>query len=504
MLIGGTTRSFAQAIVPTSPPKSQSTAEPKLQKFPAGERPPCALPGLSPQYIQEIVDASSTLQPPLAADAMIRVATKVAAPCAMLAKGLLLRAFDQADRVEQSTSYARVRRNGTPTDTRTSYLSNAYSLQLDRLSLQSRIVIALAPLDGKKAIQLFERIMPPRLSAVGCASSFVPDVSVYYEALGKVLRLRAEKSRSTDQVQSLQELQEIVAATTSPVQLAPLAKVLKQFDLTPPQLSSLISSLSAAINGFPIDDNSIYSDGDYLPVKGEEELVRLAVKSQVSADVLVHSFHVFLDRSLNGPHCAGNEPKNLKDLVEVYAALNRSAAYSKQERELLSIPSSVPPIEPSPDDGEYWLSLKSKALLEDALHLNFDDRGRPFTEADRQTPEWQDRVQHLLNDMEDWRPSDEPDPSDYYHQRCMLLYRTLAYLPPGPLYDRVVATWIATFSESSMQWDSPAEWYFEVLRFLDFSKKRRSGPIPDAALFPLKNTSNPYLPGIARVAEFLQ
>lgn len=274
--------------------------------------------------------------------------------------------------------------------------------------------------------------------------------------------------------------------------------------MTPDQLSSLLSSLSAAIDIFPVDDNSFYSDGQYFPVKGEEQLVRLAVKSQVSPIVVVHSFHVFLDRSLNGPHCAGNEPKNLKDLIEAYTALNRSTEVSKQGSEPLSIPSSVPPIEPSPDDGEYWLNPKSKTLLEDARHLNFDDKWRPFTEADRQTPEWQDRVRHLLNDMEDWRPSDEPDPADYYHQRCMLLYETLAHLPSGPLYDRVVATMITTFSESSLQWDSPAEWYFEVSRFLDVSKKSPNAPIPETVLFPLKNTSNPYLPSIARVAEFLQ
>jgi hypothetical protein len=456
------------------------------------------VPGFSAQQVEEIVDASNMLQPPLAADAMLRIAIKVAAPCSVLAKGLLQRSFDQADRVEPSTSYVRVRRNGARTDTRISYLSNAYSLQLDRLSLQSRVVLAIAPLDGRKAIRLFERIVPPRPPAAGCASAFVPDVSIYYEALAKVLGLlRAQPSRNTRQDELFQELQEIVAATTSPVQLFPLAKALEQVDLTSHQISSLLSSLSAAIDVFPVDDNSFYSDGQYFPVKGEDQLVRLAVKSQVSSIAVVHSFHVFLDRSLNGPHCAGNEPENLKDLIEAYTALNQST-------EPLSTPSSVPLIEPSPDDGGYWLNPKSKTLLEDAKHLNFDDKWRPFTEADRQTPEWQDRVRHLLNDMEDWRPNDEPDPADYYHQRCMLLYETLAHLPSGPLYDRVVATMIATFSESSLQWDSPAEWYFEVSRFLDFSNKSPNAPIPETALFPLKNTSNPYLPSIARVAEFLR
>lgn len=222
VLISGTRPSWAQAIVPIAPPKSQSTAEVKTQKLATAERKACAVPGFSAQQVEETVDASNMLQPPLAADAMIRIAIKVAAPCPVLAKGLLQRSFDQADRVEPSTSYVRVRRNGARTDTRVSYLSNAYSLQLDRLSLQSRIVLAIAPLDGRKAIRLFERIVPPHPPAAACASAFVPDVSIYYEALAKVLGLlRAEPLRNTSQDEFFQELQEIVAATTSPVQLAP-------------------------------------------------------------------------------------------------------------------------------------------------------------------------------------------------------------------------------------------------------------------------------------------
>jgi len=109
-----------------------------------------------------------------------------------------------------------------------------------------------------------------------------------------------------------------------------------------------------------------------------------------------------------------------------------------------------------------------------------------------------------LNDMEDWRPTDEPDPADYYHQRCMLLYDTLAYLPPGSLYDRVIATWLATFAESSLQWDDPAAWYFEVKRFIEFSKKDIAGPVPLAALAALKNSSNPSLSALGVLTEFLQ
>jgi hypothetical protein len=72
------------------------------------------------------------------------------------------------------------------------------------------------------------------------------------------------------------------------------------------------------------------------------------------------------------------------------------------------------------------------------------------------------------------------------------------------LYDRVVSAWIATFADSSLQWDNPAEWYFEVSKFLEFSKKDRKAPTPAAAIASLKNSSNSYLHALGVLAEFLQ
>jgi len=86
----------------------------------------------------------------------------------------------------------------------------------------------------------------------------------------------------------------------------------------------------------------------------------------------------------------------------------------------------------------------------------------------------------------------------------MMLYGTLRYLSQGALYDRVVSTWIVTFEESSLQWENPAEWYFEVSRFLRFSKKDDKGQSPQLALASLKNSSNAYPHASGVLAEFFE
>ncbi len=461
------------------------------------------LPGTSAQSLREVVDAAYSLQPPLASDAMIRIAAKVASPCPALAIKLLQDAFDQASRVEPETANT-LAPASVLTDSRIYSQEQAYSLQMDRLSLQSRAALALAPLNPKMAIQLFRQIPIPRPPAASCESVFVPEVSVYYEALGKVYALlKAQKSRNDAEAQAqFLQLQEVAGATTSPVQLLPLAKVLDAADPTALELSSLLGSIAAAIERFPIDDNSFYARGHYPAVQAKERLLALAAQKRLPSYALQHSFREYLNRSLNSPHCADSEPMDFKKLVKLYESFNRSP--SVEEIEPLSVPATAPPLEPQPDDGSYWLRPKAKNLLEDARNLNFDDSSRRYTDADRKTPKWQDRVRHLLTDLDDWNASDEPDPAAYYHQRCILVIEVLGYLPPGELYDRVVAEWISTFSESTLQWDQPAEWYLRLTQFLKYSKTRRGGPATLTAIGSLKNSPNSNLHALGVLADFLR
>lgn len=471
---------------------------------------PCSLPGIPARRVSEVVAASYALPPSLGADALIRVAVKLSAHCPVLAKDLLQRGFEQADTVKGDTEYKRAS-GSYPTDSRISYAANGYSLQLDRLSLQSRATLAMVPLDANLAIRFFERIAPPRPAAVGCSNAFVPDVSIYYEVLGKILALlRARKPRNDAEAQEpFVKMEEVIGATTSPVQLMPLVAVLEKADLTSTQLSALQSNLAAAIENFPVDDRSLSADEHWrvfagTPIEAISKLVVLSRSRKVSSDSLVHAYRDYLDRSMRGVHCADNLPKGARPFVTASKSLNERLAALQRGIEPIGVPESEPSIEPGPAEGKYWVGPKTEQLLIDAKHLNFDDDWRPYTDADRKTPEWQGRVRLMLNHMDDWRPSDEEDPADYYHQRCMLLYRTLPYLAPGALYDSVVSAWIATFEESSLQWDNSAEWYLEVSRFLRFSKKDEKGQIPPPVLASLKNSSNAYIHASGVLAEFLE
>jgi hypothetical protein len=505
LLVTWTATISGQVVAPADQSGSQTSGQVGTKKKPPSAKS-CALPGIPAQRIQDVVDATGVLPPSLSADAMIRVASKVASACPALAKDLLQRAFDQAETIELPIAYKVATGMGYSTDSRFAFMDRTYALAMDQLSLRSRAVLGMAPIDGDKAIQLFQQIAPPSAPAATCASGFAPDVSIYYDALGKILALwKARKPRNDAEAQApLQRLEEVTSATSSPVQLAPLVKVFEDANLPPSQLSSLVNTLTAAVGNFPADDDSFYYRHKYPSLKARDELAQLAATKQISAAAFLHSFLDYLNRSLNGPHCDGNEPKDLKELGILYRSFTHLPGTPEQQVETLSLPDSLPPVEPSPGAGEYWQSLKGKQLLLDAKHLNFDDNWKPYTDADRKTPEWEDRVRHLLDDMDSWNVSDEASPVDYYHERSILTFRLLAQIRPGNLYDRVLEEWIKTFTESSLQFDNPPEWYISVAEFLQYSRKDSKIPIPAAATDVLKNSSNPNLSSLGVIAEFLQ
>lgn len=446
---------------------------------------------------REVIETGSTLPAPLAADALIRIAAKMSAQCPVVAQDLLRLAFDQASSVNLEMPFKVAITYST--DSRVAFMGDGYSLQMDRLSLQARAVLQMAAINASEAIRLFQNIPPPRPPASNCSSAFVADVSMYDKALSKILEvLRTRTPRNEAEAQlPYSLLEQAITATTSPTQLLPLAEAMRETDIDSANLSSLLNLLSARITNFPVDDRSLNS-GNYWD--GLVDLCDLAWKNKLPRSSLVQAYRDYLDRSVHGPHCADNL-KDPASLTSTRKSMNRDLAMLAPSIAPITVPEAVPVIEFRPDTGEYWQSAKGKLLLMDAKHLNFDDQWKPFSDADRQKPEWRDRVQHMLDDIEHWYESDEQDSADYYHERCILLSRLLSQLPPGPLYDRVLMLWINTLEGSLLQWDSPAEWYYGVKEFLEPTKK---GPIPLVRISALKQLSDANLHALGVLEEFLQ
>jgi hypothetical protein len=60
--------------------------------------------------------------------------------------------------------------------------------------------------------------------------------------------------------------------------------------------------------------------------------------------------------------------------------------------------------------------------------------------------------------------------------------------------------WVKTFEESSLQWDSPPEWYYGIKQFLDSANPRKQL----ARFSALNKSSNPNLHALGVVEQFLR
>src|SRR5205823_3016046 len=125
---------------------------------------------------------------------------------------------------------------GGGTDNRWGYLSFAYELEMDTLSLQWRSLKALYKADPARARELFSQIPPPRLEPLTCNDALTYDVSPFYEALAAM-----SKDQPVDYVEPY------VRRISSPVQIGPAIQLILQRKASPHDLERLATAFTLAL-----------------------------------------------------------------------------------------------------------------------------------------------------------------------------------------------------------------------------------------------------------------
>ena len=124
-------------------------------------------PAKLPEPFRSISDLASAAPPEFTADALLRIVESGALPDQKARRELVEHAFQLAASAKFPVRMVGV--TGTTTDTASGSLNQAYALKLDVLSLQSRAVRDMLPLDPLKARELFGQITRPTLCAVSAA-----------------------------------------------------------------------------------------------------------------------------------------------------------------------------------------------------------------------------------------------------------------------------------------------------------------------------------------------
>ena len=124
--------------------------------------------------------------------------------------------------------------------------------------------------------------------------------------------------------------------------------------------------------------------------------------------------------------------------------------------------------------------------------MRFGTEGRILTDADRASQEWQQQLTDYLGQLAEWGPGQEKSEADYYHQKCVVYEALVELIPPGPQRDTILTGYLDFIGNSSLQQESPVEWFMHAHSMLERVRSTNSGE-PDKVLEGFQKSGNPIL-----------
>jgi hypothetical protein len=378
--------------------------------------------------------------PEFAADALLRIAesNQVADRNARLE--LAEKAFQLASSAKFPVRMLGL--SGTTMDTASGSLSEAYNLKLDTLSLQSRAVRDILPLDAAKARDLFGRIIRPALRPLTCDDALVWEPSDYYQALSAVANsafTQKEKARQ----EHINLLLDALGQASSPFELIGLAAAVRNAAVTAAEHQLLWVRFNGTLENLQTDGRSF------------------AASIGALAALNTPGIQSSLEKYRRNPGCEGDTAK----------PPDKTPTTPKLER--------------------YWQSATARQLRDAGLKLRIGPNERLLSDADRMTPEWQRQLADYLNLIADWTPDQEPSEAVYYHEKCLVYIALLDLVPPGPQGEKILAEFVDFIGNSALYQRSPAEWFIEPHRLMN---RAQSDPGLHAKILQaFENSGNPVL-----------
>jgi hypothetical protein len=392
-----------------------------------------AEPAKLPEPFRSIADLAAAAPPEFTADALLRMVESGRIADKNARRELVEQAFQLAASAKFGVRMEGL--TGTPADTRSGSLSQAYGLKLDVLSLQSRAVRDMLPLDQSKARELFGQMLNPTLAPLTCDDALVYEPSEFYQALTAVVNgAFTPKEKTKDLHFNL--LIDSLGQVTSPSQLPALATVIESAGVTAAQRQTLWARFNGLLESMQPDARSFAASLPALSV-------------------------------LTAP---GFQPLFEKYRLRGHGCETDSAPSSGKQ------PST-------PKLDLYWQSASARQMLQTGKTLRFA--------ADRTNADWQQQLADYLNLIASWTQDTTESDAVFYHEKCMVYTSLLDLVTSGPLSDRILADFVDFAGSSGLYQQSPVEWWLEPSTLLDRSQNNPG--LHSRVLQAFHDSGNPVL-----------
>lgn len=436
--------------------------------------------------IETFITYAQSVPAEFSADLLIRLVESGEIKDRKRREDLLIDAFYTAAKAQQPVKLAAL--PGSAVDSRSGYRASAFRLGLDSLSLQSRAIRALLPLNKQKARQSFDEINL-KLDRLDCEDSFAYDLDSFFDTI-LVIAQTGFSSEETQRGEHIYFVENYIGKINSSNQIKPAIKVLTSLKTTDLELARLGRTFSTALAKVSTDDRAFSAPWNSI-MNSIDGLVSKLTHQGLPGDEIIESYRTYLITQLTGQHCtesvAAKEQKTLEaSLVTHFNDKLRSLAYKN------ILPISEAEIKPGRREGSvrdevYWTSAKSKRILLAMRRLRFKSPGNEFNAPEKESPEWQSQLSELMRALVVWGPSDEKSEEDYFHQKCVIYEALINAIPADKQYDglrdEVFRDFTALVSSSQLQKGKPAEWFLHAKVLID--KANTGTPSERHKLIPL-------------------
>jgi hypothetical protein len=363
--------------------------------------------------------------------------------------------------------------------------------RLEGLTLQTRAIEAMLPLDPGRALRMFEEMKPLTLPNPDCSEIITPDVSAYYRTAAAIFEhaFTPKQRRDEDDIAFLTRL---VRAIDSPVQVPPALQSVLALNVTPEKRVALLTVIAGVL------DHVSGSDRLYGAVEGS--LVPKAMPEMAEAPAFVAALRNYILRHVQGRRCADNAsaagatPKSVAQFNALVLQLDPAGERFKP------IPEGE--ARPSTEAGSYkphllWTSRRAKAVLAALQWLHHGNREPAeehlWTLQERSSDEWLQHFQDTLKLMDGWKEDDEDSPDEYLCMATDALSDLAALAPPGKTRDRAMTAYLEVLEQRYASVENRNLWFTQFRQML-YRARFSKDPVDKAwILNAMARSANPVI-----------
>jgi hypothetical protein len=429
------------------------------------------------QTIALLAADAASLPPEFNADVLLRLASLSKVDSAWR-REMIDEAFFRAYGAPEQ--YRRTTTMQVPPDSRQGAMVFAYATALTRVTLQVRAIELMAIVDPGHARELFEWT-ELNLTPGNCADPLVPSVDEYYGALNQIARL----SYARNHFDAFNFLELYLWRAHLPSEMPAVARAIERFPRSEFEAAILEGLLREILDGNSADPAGFSSAAMDIISRMADLQISDSAHGVIGSHVM-YAAREYLLKQLKAPRCGDNVTA-----PETPQTFNAALRRAKADLDVTPINTNAlpaPTLLGSARIDSYWQTGQAAHLHDAAARLHGPGT-LPLPLRVRQTTEWHNQAERLLNEIDQWSGKSEREERDYFYQKAVLYTWLADLVPAGSLHSQTLRSFVEFLRRSETDASRRALWFAFVNRLLEMTH----GPFRNDVLTAMEYSHQPAI-----------